>query len=99
VGDGNTQEINVHSGNQNADVLPLLLAMRREFDRLPAEAAASARPYVEAIEAEAKKEKPDKSFLELSRNGLVEAAKACAGMAPFLLSAANEVVAWFSKHR
>ncbi len=48
-------------------------------------------------ETEAKKEKPSKGFLTMTRDGLTSAAKTCAEMAPSLLKAATAVAEWFSR--
>ena len=85
------------SFHTNPDVTALLTALRGEMDRLPAADVEKVRPYVEAIEVEAKKERPNRGFLELTKNGMVEAAKTCAEMAPSLVNAAGAVVEWFSK--
>ena len=102
TGDGNAVGKDIRqkiegSFNTNPDVTALLTALRGEMDKLPAADVEKVRPYVEAIEMEAKKEKPSRGFLEMTKNGMVEAAKTCAEMAPSLVSAASAVVGWFSK--
>jgi len=80
----------------SADRASMLATMRRELDLLPSELATKLAPYVDAIENEARKERPNPNFLEVTKNGLVEAAKTCAEMAPSLITAVGAVVELFS---
>ncbi len=98
IGKQNRQTISGSFNTQNADLTALVETMRKEFEKLPAPETEAVRPYVEAIETEAKKENPDKGFLGVTKDGLVEAAKTCATMTPSLLKAASAVVDWFSNH-
>ena len=90
VGHGNTVVNEESCDTQNAELDALLRTLRREFEQAPPEVAEAAAPYVEALTSEAKKEKPNRGFLELTRNGLAEAAKSWAQK--FLLKAADAVV-------
>ena len=99
LGDGNTiaNTDSFNTGIHGPELIALLSTLRQEYSKLPAKPAEVARPYVEAIEAETKKEKPNKGFLDVTRKGLVEAVKSCAEMAPSLLKVAGAVADWFSK--
>ncbi len=96
IGKHNQQSVSDSFNTQKADLTALLQALRQEFANLPPKAAETVQPYVEAIEAEAKKPKPSGGFLSVTKTGLVEAAKTCAEMAPSLIKAASAVVDFVS---
>jgi hypothetical protein len=49
------------------------------------------------IQAETEKDKPNRNLLDLTKDGMVTAAKTCAAIAPDLLKAATAIVDWFTK--
>ena len=103
---GSGQVTNSGSFNQglsSPELASLLSALRQEVKNLPPEEAESVELIVEKIETDAKtledeekKEKPNRSLLTLTRKGLVDAAKACAEMAPSLVKAATAVAQWYA---
>jgi hypothetical protein len=105
-GRGNRVENSGQFYIQRAD-LPVLLqavkALTEASTKLTPADAATVQPHVavitagaKTIEAESKKAEPNKGLLELTKDGMVTAAKTCAAMAPSLFETAKAVAEWFS---
>ena len=99
---GNITATNVVAGTgttiiESSSVTSELKRMRNEIDALPESAArerGELERYRHALEAEASKEQPRKSFLEENAQGLLKLAKMVAPMAPGILAGAEHVVSW-----
>jgi hypothetical protein len=63
---------------------------------LPQETAAQVAQDLSTFVAEASKEKPRRKWYELSGDGLIEAAKACAGMASPVIKSVKEILAFLA---
>jgi hypothetical protein len=96
--------------NQSVSVTTLDGGGREEITRLLAELrqsldAARSRPddaervakAATTVEDEVKKEKPNKSFLDISAKGLLEAARAVADIAPVLLPTAQKIAEFVAR--
>jgi hypothetical protein len=105
IGKGNTQNISGSFNTEGADIGALLQAVDRlqqAARKLPSSDADAIRPQLNVLEAGAKtiqaeteKDKPNRNLLDLTKDGMITAAKTCAAMAPSLLQAATAVAQWF----
>jgi hypothetical protein len=88
---GDHAQINSH------DVISELSRMKDDIDALPdnmARQKAELEKHRSALEAEAQKPKPNRSVWDVSAKGLIEAAKAVAGVTPGILATATKVAGW-----
>ena len=99
---GNINARNIAAGTgatiiDSSSVASELKRMRSDIDALP-DSVAPERGQLEkyrlALEAEASKERPKKSFLEENAQGLLDTAKIVAQMAPGILAGAEHVASW-----
>ena len=99
-GNINAKNIAAGSGATIIDasrINPQLERLKDDIQALPdsaAQAKAQLEGYRNALETEANKEQPKKSFLEENAKGLLETAKTVAAMAPGILAGAEHVVKW-----
>jgi len=91
---------NVAPTFENGQLRKLLETLRTQLASLPADRQEDAERVAQATEpivGELAKKKPNKGFLNVSVEGLKEAAKAVADIAPFVLATATEIAAWVAR--
>jgi hypothetical protein len=107
LGDNNDQTISDSFNTQGPDLAALLQALeylQHAASKLPSSEAGAIRPQLAVLEAgaktiqtESRKEKRNTNLLDLTKDGMITAAKTCAAVAPDLLKAATAIVDWFTK--
>jgi hypothetical protein len=89
----------IESNEVGISATELLRALRRDIDELPVEHSkvkAELEIFRNALETEAQKPEPNRSFWNINSKGLIESARTVASIAPAILQTAERVAHWFA---
>lgn len=86
---GNTVIVQAGAPDLNALLEKLQATAKEAIAELPPEKQATAADHLDRVLGESRREKPDRKFWELSKDGLLEATKTVAKMTPALLTTAG----------